>query len=68
MLLSIVREQEPQSYQSESESYPEESLGSERSSQVKATHGRTQKDPPRCKSIKQEKGRKNEASSITSRC
>ena len=48
--------------------HPEEALGSERSSQVKATHERTQRDPPRCKSIEQEKGRKNESLSITSRC
>ena len=34
---------------------PEKPLGSERSSQVKATHGRTQRDPPRCKSIEQER-------------
>ena len=32
---------------------------------MKATHGRTQRDPPRCKSIEQEKGRRNEASSNT---
>ena len=32
---------------------------------MKATHGRTQRDPQRCKSINQEKGRRNEASSIT---
>ena len=48
--------------------HPEEPLGSERSSQVKATHGRTQRDPPRCKSIEQKRGRRNEASSIMSRC
>ena len=32
---------------------------------MKATHGRTQRDPQRCKSIDQNKGRRNEASSIT---
>ena len=45
--------------------HPRELLGSERSSQVKATHGRTQRDPLRCKSIEQQKGRRRkEASSM----